>query len=68
MPSIKKNKNENQAGNSEVTSLSFNRLGSILLEIAQNDPNADKFERDRCYQSQKQQSKLKPQKKKGGKI
>lgn len=63
----KKNRNENRTGHSEATSLSFNRLGAILRDIAQSDTSADMLERDNCHQAQKQQSKLKLKNKKGGK-
>ncbi|MFC1954298.1 hypothetical protein ACFLVZ_00535 [Chloroflexota bacterium] len=48
MPRRKKKGNENQAGNFEVTSLSFNRLGAILLEIVQNEANTKQVDRDNC--------------------
>lgn len=51
----RRKKNENRAGNNvKATNLAFNRLGVILIEIAQNDTTADQADGDQCQQPQKQ--------------
>jgi len=59
----KKSKKGNLSINTDTQSLAFNRLGLILLEIAQNVSDKNKFEIDSDSQTKKQEFNVKQKKK-----